>query len=168
MKLRLNTFLRSVEALSDGAVAETVRRYVMGEINRDDRRFCPSCEEFTVEAKHVEKQFALKERPPIAGPVEIKRSASSLRFQERVQNRIAEYRRTYLEAKAKDPTLQYVDHIVAEYKRGTGRALNIPKPDPKALLKAQVAKQDAVFADELARVRAKHFSADAPKQRGAA
>lgn len=169
LKLRLNTYLHLVAELSDGAVLEACRRFSSGECGRptEEQRFAPSVAEFCHVARDVENQIRLKENPPITARVEIKRSASSLRFQERVQIRIAQYRRTYSEAKAKDPSLKYVDHIIAEHRAGTGRALHIPRPDREALLNAQMAKQDAVFADELERVHQKHFGTSKAREAAA-
>jgi hypothetical protein len=160
LKLRLMTYLRAVDDFSDGAVAEASRRYTFGEDGRssEDRRFPPTVPQFREMAESVENQIRLKERPPIAAPVQIKRTAAWHKMQAKVQAAIAEYRRTYAEALKENPSLDYFDHVRAEYKRNTGRSFDIPKPKPQdpAVL---VAKHDAVFADELARVREKHFKA---------
>lgn len=160
LKLRLMTYLRAVEEFSDGAVAEASRRFTFGDDGRADeeRRFPPSVPDFRTMTQSVENQIRLRERPPIAAPVEIRRSASWHKMQAKVQAAIAEYRRTYAEALKTNPTLDYFEHIRNEFKRNTGRSFDIPSPkqqDPAAF----TAKHDAVFADELKRVREKHFGA---------
>jgi hypothetical protein len=161
------TYLRAVEEFSDGAVAEASRRFTFGDDGRqeDERRFPPSVPDFRAMTVSVENQMRLAAHPPIAAPVAIKRSAAWHKMQEKVNRAIAEYRKTYAEALKTNPTLDYVDHIRAEYKRNTGRALDIPKPKPQDTA-ALVAKHDAVFADELAEVRKRYF-ADAPQKRAA-
>lgn len=141
MKLRLNTFLQLVSELSDGAVSEACRRFASGECGRDadQRKFAPSSAEFCAVARDAENQIRARERPAIAAQMAIQRPKHWDAMQARVQDTIAGYRRTYLEAKAKDSALRYTDHVMAEFKKATGYDLRIPRP-----------------------------RADAPKQRGAA
>jgi len=130
LKLRLMTYLAAVDEYSDGAVAEASRRYTFGNDGRqtDERRFPPSVPDFREMAKSVEAQIRLASARPQVEEVKIKRPAYWPALQSKIQDNIAGYRRTYVEALEKDPSLNYIDHIRSEYRKATGRPLTIPKP----------------------------------------
>jgi hypothetical protein len=129
LKLRLMTYLAAVSEFSDGAVAEASRRYTFGNDGRnaEDRRFPPSVPDFREMTSSVEAQIRLASAPPKAEELKIKRPAYWPALQERIQNTIAHYRASYVEALNANPGLNYINHILAEHKAATGRSLNLPR-----------------------------------------
>jgi hypothetical protein len=161
--LMLKVYLSALEGWPLEAVQAAIGAFVSGKVDRKEKAFVPAVPELLEE---VNRQFnARVVRSETQGDAEMRDASSrywakrqkAIRAREEI---IQSYRETYKEALKSDPDLKYVDHICNEYKKATGKALHIPKPNEEAIRKAQEARHDRIWADEIERVRARYFKAE--------
>jgi hypothetical protein len=130
VELRLRTFAAALVDVPDNAISAAAKRYIRGEVPKQETRFAPSVAEFCNEAR---AQAALEQHQEW-----LAQNRASLAPREHyvppkavpdgVWRTIDTYRANYQERIKTEPDLSYPDSIRRDFKAATGQTLNIPNP----------------------------------------